>query len=315
MKQIRFVVQKLLVMIPIILVVSFLVFFLLRLSGTDPVTVMLDTKPATPELIQTLREQNHLDEPLFLQYLRWLRGVATGDLGVDYIYKQEISMLIASRIPVTVGLVALSSLFGTVMAILLGVLSALNRNGPVDKAISMLMLILSSAPSFVVSILFLVLLSRAGVSFVGSFSNFGEYLSRITIPALVMSLHMVAMLGRVTRSSMITQLQSPYMTTAAAKGLPLADLTFKHAFRNAVIPVLTIAGMMIAGSVGGTVLIEQIFSLPGVGGLLVEGVQRGNFPVVQILVLFMLVIYLGMSFLVDVLYGIVDPRVGKKGAA
>lgn len=314
MRYLQFILKKLLAMAGIMFAVSFIVFFLLRMSGTDPVTVMIGTKQATPELVASLRKQFYLDEPLFGQYLRWLGGVVTGDFGVDYINKQDIAMLIAARIPVTVGIVLLSSVMGMTLAVILGVTSALNRNKALDKIISTAMLFLSSAPSFVVSILVIVAISKwvPGYTFIGSYGNFGEYMQRITIPSMVMSLHLVAMLGRVTRSSMITQLQAPYVATATAKGMSGANVTYRHAFHNAVLPVLTIAGMMFASSVGGTVLIEQIFSLPGIGGMLVEAIQMGNYPVVQILVLFMLVVYLMMSFAVEALYGVIDPRVKKK---
>ena len=205
----------------------------------------------------------------------------------------------------------MSSLFGMTFAIILGVIAALNRNKPADHILSVVMLFLTSVPNFVVSILVIVFCSKfiPGYSFVGAYSNFGEFLQRIFVPSLVMSLGVVAMLGRITRSSMISQLQAPHIITARAKGMDNFNVTFKHAFHNAVIPVITIAGLQFAGSVGGTVLIEQIFSLPGVGGLLISGIQQNNYPVVQILVLFMLVIYLVMSFVVDMLYAIIDPRV------
>jgi peptide/nickel transport system permease protein len=312
MKYVKFTVLRLLTMIPIMLVVSIIVFFLLRMSGSDPVTILLGTKQSTPEVVAALREQYHLNDPLLLQYFRWIQGILRGDLGTDYVYRQSISALILTRIPVTLGLVIISSATGIFAAIILGVVSALNRNGPIDKGLSVLMLTLSSSPSFVVSILVLIVLSKSGISFVGALHSIHDYFSRIIIPSLVMSLHMVAMLGRITRTSMITQMQSPYITTAIAKGISDNAVTFKHAFHNAVIPVLTIAGLMTASSVGGTVLIEQIFSLPGIGGLLVEGIQMGNYPIVQILVLFMLSVYLFMSFVVDLMYNIVDPRVAKK---
>ena len=311
MKYFRYVLKKLLGMIPIILIVSAVVFFLLRMSGVDPVTVMIGEKQATDELRESLRTQFNLDKPLLTQYWIWLKGVLTGDLGVDYINKQSIQELIVSRLPVTVGLVIMSSLFGMTFAIILGVIAALNRNKPADHILSVLMLFLTSVPNFVVSILVIVFCSKfiPGYSFVGAYSNFGEFLQRIFVPSLVMSLGVVAMLGRITRSSMISQLQAPHIITARAKGMDNFNVTFKHAFHNAVIPVITIAGLQFAGSVGGTVLIEQIFSLPGVGGLLILGIQQNNYPVVQILVLFMLVIYLVMSFVVDMLYAIIDPRV------
>lgn len=311
MKYFRYVLKKLLGMIPIILIVSAVVFFLLRMSGVDPVTVMIGEKQATDELRESLKTQFNLDKPLLTQYWIWLKGVLTGDLGVDYINKQSIQELIVSRLPVTVGLVIMSSLFGMTFAIILGVIAALNRNKPADHILSVVMLFLTSVPNFVVSILVIVFCSKfiPGYSFVGAYSNFGELLQRIFVPSLVMSLGVVAMLGRITRSSMISQLQAPHIITARAKGMDNFNVTFKHAFHNAVIPVITIAGLQFAGSVGGTVLIEQIFSLPGVGGLLISGIQQNNYPVVQILVLFMLVIYLVMSFVVDMLYAIIDPRV------
>lgn len=311
MKYFRYVLKKLLGMIPIILIVSAVVFFMLRMSGVDPVTVMIGEKQATDELRESLKTQFNLDKPLLTQYWIWLKGVLTGDLGVDYINKQSIQELIVSRLPVTVGLVIMSSLFGMTFAIILGVIAALNRNKPADHILSVVMLFLTSVPNFVVSILVIVFCSKfiPGYSFVGAYSNFGEFLQRIFVPSLVMSLGVVAMLGRITRSSMISQLQAPHIITARAKGMDNFNVTFKHAFHNAVIPVITIAGLQFAGSVGGTVLIEQIFSLPGVGGLLISGIQQNNYPVVQILVLFMLVIYLVMSFVVDMLYAIIDPRV------
>ena len=197
MRYLQFILKKLLAMAGIMIAVSFIVFFLLRMSGTDPVTVMIGTKQATPELVASLRKQFYLDEPLFGQYLRWLGGVVTGDFGVDYINKQDIAMLIAARIPVTVGIVLLSSVMGMTLAVILGVTSALNRNKALDKIISTVMLFLSSAPSFVVSILVIVAISKwvPGYTFIGSYGNFGEYMQRITIPSMVMSLHLVAMLG------------------------------------------------------------------------------------------------------------------------
>lgn len=132
------------------------------------------------------------------------------------------------------------------------------------------------------------------------------------IPSLIMALTFVAMLGRITRSNMINQLQSPYIATAAAKGLKQSNITYKHAFHNAVIPVITVAGYMIAGSIGSTVIVEQVFSLPGIGGLLISAIEENNFPIVQILVLFMLGAYLVMSFVIDILYTVLDPRVDLK---
>ena len=222
--------------------------------------------------------------------------------------------MIMTRLPVTFGMVILSAIIGSVIAVIMGVTAALRRGKPADAGISSLMLVLSGTPSFLICILVLLFMTKyvPNYSFIGTFSNFGEFLQRIIIPSVIMSLTFIAMLGRITRSNMISQLQSPYINTAIAKGLSRGKITYKHAFHNAIIPVITVAGYMIAGSIGSTVIVEQVFSLPGIGGLLITAIEQNNFPIVQILVLFMLVAYLAMSFIVDILYTVLDPRVELK---
>ena len=311
MAYVKYILKKLLQIVIITFLVSMLVFFSLRLNETSPLTVIIGNKQSTPELQQQYTEQFHLDEPLLRQYIIWLKGILSGDLGIDYVQKQPILNQIIDRIPVTIGLVIFSTILGTVMAILIGILAAMKRGTWIDSALSSLMLFLSSVPTFVMSILAILFLSKyvPGYSFIGTYSNFGEFMSRISVPGVIMAVGLVATLGRVTRSSMISQLQAPYIITAKAKGLNRMKQTFKHAFHNAVIPVLTVAGYMFAASIGSTVLIEQIFSLPGIGGMLVTGIQQNNYPIVQVLVLVMLISYLVMSFVVDILYAVVDPRV------
>ena len=299
MKRFRFIIKRLLSMIVIMFLVSFLVFVVLRMSDADPLTVMIGNNQSTPELRQALTEKYHLDDPVHIQYLRWIK---------------DVKGLIMSRLPITFGLVIMSSVIGSVIAVIMGVAAALRKGRPSDAAISGLMLVLSGAPSFLVSILILIFMTKyvPGYSFIGTYTNFGEFLQRIMIPSLIMALTFVAMLGRITRSNMINQLQSPYIATAAAKGLKQSNITYKHAFHNAVIPVITVAGYMIAGSIGSTVIVEQVFSLPGIGGLLISAIEENNFPIVQILVLFMLGAYLVMSFVIDILYTVLDPRVDLK---
>ncbi|OUP83602.1 hypothetical protein B5F07_10030 [Lachnoclostridium sp. An169] len=311
---VRYIAKRILMMIPILLIVSFLIFFLLRITNIDEAAIIIGERQSTPEVRARVIQEYGLDQPKLLQYFDWLRGVVTGNFGIDYTSGQDVGELISSRIPVTLGLVLISSVLGMVFAIILGVIAALHRNKPIDTAISLFMLFFSSVPSFLVSIFVLIILVQfvPGYSFVGSFSNTAEFFQRISVPAFIMALGHLALLGRVTRSSMTSQLQSPYIVTAKAKGIPDRQITYKHAFHNAVIPVLTVAGMSFASAIGGTVLIEQIFSLPGIGGLLISAVQAHNFPVVQILVMFMLLVYLVMSLVVDIMYVIVDPRVKLK---
>ena len=306
-KYIMYVLKRLLAMIPILLIVSFAVFFLLRMSGSSELATIIGEKQASDELKARITEEYGLDDPLFLRYINWLKNALMGDFGKEYTSGQDVGQLIVTRIPVTLGLVGISFVVGTLLAILLGVIASLHRNKPIDTIISLIMLFFSSVPGFLT--LVIVAMFVAGYSFVGTYSNVSEYFQRIMLPAIIMSLGHLALLGRVTRSSMTSQLQAPYITTANAKGISSKAVTYKHAFHNAVIPVLTVAGNSLAGAIGSTVLIEQIFSLPGIGGLLVSGVQTNNYPVVQILVMLMLTIYLVVSLLVDLLYVIVDPRV------
>lgn len=311
MTYVKYIAKKLLSLVVITFLVSILVFFSLRLNESNPLTVIIGNKQSTPELQQHYTEMFNLDEPLLRQYIIWLKDILHGNLGIDYVQKQPIANQIADRIPITIGLVLFSTILGFVIAIAVGVFAAIKRGTWVDSAVSTVMLFVSSVPTFVISILAILFLSRfvPSYSFIGTYSNFGEFISRISVPSIIMATGLVATLGRVTRSSMISQLQAPYMTTADAKGLTSFDKTFKHAFHNAVIPVLTVAGYMFAGAIGSTVLIEQIFSLPGIGGMLVTAIQQNNYPVVQVLVLVMLLSYLIMSFVVDILYAVIDPRV------
>ena len=310
-KYVIYIAKRLVAMIPILLIVSFAVFFLLRLSGSSEMATIIGEKQASDELKARIIEEYGLDDPLFLRYINWLKGVFTGNLGKEYTSGQDVGELIITRIPVTLGLVGISFVIGTLLAILLGVIASLHRNKPIDTILSLVMLFFSSVPGFLICVVTLIVVAKfiPGYSFVGTYTNFSEYIQRIMLPAVIMSLGHLALLGRVTRSSMTSQLQSPYIITANAKGITSNDVTYKHAFHNAVIPVLTVAGNSLAGAIGSTVLIEQIFSLPGIGGLLVSGVQTNNYPVVQILVMLMLLIYLMVSLLVDLLYVIVDPRV------
>lgn len=314
MEYLKYAGKRILGMIPIVIVVSFVVFCLLRLSGSDSAALIMGDKPATEEARAAVIEEYHLDEPVIMQYVYWAGNVLRGDLGVSYVNGQSVKDLIAARVPITVGLMVLHSLIGITLAILVGVVAAIHRNTWVDSVISVLMLVIRSIPPFILSIVALVWIVGHvdGYNLAGTYQGFGEYLQKIAVPSIIMGVSMICMLGRITRSSMISQLQAPYILTAKAKGIPQKDITYKHAFHNAVLPVLTVAGLQFAGSIGGSVLIEQIFSLPGMGALLTEGIQKFNYPVVQVVVLIMLLAYLIMSLVVDLLYAVIDPRVKLK---
>ncbi|MDR2176060.1 MAG: ABC transporter permease [Synergistaceae bacterium] len=311
MEYFSYALRRLAAFIPTLLVVSAMIFFMLRLSGVDPISVMLGERQATTGVIEALRTQFHLNEPIAVQYLRWLLSALRGDFGVDYINRQNVGELILSRTPVTLGLVVLSNLMGTAAAVLFGVLAAIRRNTWVDQLISVFVLFLTAMPSFLTAILVLMASAKffPFLSFTGAFDSFGEYAGRIFLPSVVLSFNMLALVTRIVRSGMIEQLKSHHITTARSKGLPGSVIIWKHAFRNASIPVLTIVSIFAGTTISGAVLVESVFSLPGLGGLLVNGIKDHNYPVVQAILLLLVVLFLLIGLLFDLIYARIDPRI------
>lgn len=310
----KYIIKRILQLIPMWFLVSFIMFMLLRCSNISPIAAMLGDKQTTQEVIDQLTVQYHLDKPLLVQYFMWITDFLQGDFGIDYKMKQSVNTIIASRLPVTLGVVGMGVIFGFIVAVIAGVICALRNNTWVDQLVSLLLLVIVSAPNFVIATLLLTIIVQINpnYAFVGSYSNFGEYIERLALPAIVTALSMIAMTGRVTRSSMIEQLKASYVTTAKANGLSGFRVTFVHAFRNAMIPVLTIATMYIGTMIGGTVLIESVFSLSGIGSLLVTSIQQSNYPVTQAIMMILLTVYLTVSLVTDILYAVIDPRVRQK---
>lgn len=311
MKLFKYFSKKILMMIGILLFVSLVIFFMIRIPDIDPISVMGGEKTVTAEARAALTEQYHLNEPLLVQYGIWVQGVLKGDFGLDFINRQSVKDLILPRIPVTMGLVFLSMLIATLVAIPFGILSALKKNTWVDQTLSVFVLVMASTPNFMISIVMVILLAKffPSYKFIGSTSNFSEFFQRIAIPAVALSFSPIALMTRVTRSSMIEQMKSPYITTVRAKGLPSRMIIFKHALHNGVLPVLTIGSMMAGTMIAGAVLVETVFSLPGMGSLLITAIKQYNYPIAQILLLILLSVFLLISTVVDLLYAAIDPRI------
>lgn len=312
MKVAKFLVKRIFIMAFTVLIVSYLVFMLLRVAGQDPVNVLLGDKQKVSEDVRaSLREQYHLNESLNKQYFRWLEGAVHGDLGVDYVQKQPVTDLIGGRIEVTAGLVVLSMLISILIAIPIGILSALKANTWIDHFFSVFMLIATSIPGFMAAMDLLIILAQVmpGYQTVGNYETFGEYLSRLIAPSCCLALGNVALIGRVTRNAMVEQMKSDYMLTCQAKGIKRSTMIWKHAFHNSVIPVFTITAMLAGTVVGASVLVEQIFSLPGLGNLLSTAVLKSNYPLVQALTLIMLIMFQLIAMISDLMYTIVDPRI------
>jgi peptide/nickel transport system permease protein len=307
----KYAIKRAALFIPILFAASGLIFFSLRLSGVNPVSVMLGERQASPEVIAELKSQFHLDQPLIMQYGFWLANSLKGNLGVDYINRQPVTTLISDRVPITLGLVFFSIIIGTTVAVLAGVVSGLRKNTWVDHCISISVLILVSMPSFLTAIVTLILILSVYPQFIftGAIGSAGDYFSRILIPSVVLSFNMIALVTRVTRSSMIEQLKAPYMQTAVAKGISRQKVIWRHCFKNAMIPVLTIASIFAGTTISGAVMVESVFSIPGVGSLLINGIKTNNYPVVQAIMLILLFVFLMLGLLVDLIHAAVDPRV------
>ena len=307
----RFTVKKLVQFIVVLWIVSILIFLMVRVSGTDPVAIILGGKQTSAEAIANLRTKFNLDKPLPVQYGLWISGILRGDFGLDFKYQQPVMDLIAARLPVTLWLVLMSSVIALVIAIPLGVLSAHKKNTWVDSAAQMVSLLSVSCPSFFISILTVALISRVApqIQFTGGFSTFSQMMGRLLLPAICLALSMIALASRIIRTGMIEQGQSGYVQTARANGLGSARILWKHTFKNAVIPLITVVSIQIGSMLVGAVMVEEIFSLVGIGGLLITAIQSSNYPVVQGITILMVFIFLLITTIVDILYAVIDPRI------
>ena len=229
-----------------------------------------------------------------------------GDFGQSYKFQQSVGSMITERIPVTLGLVGFSSIIGIAIAIPAGVLCAVKKNTWVDRIISIITIVLVSCPVFLVCILMILFLAQMpGVNFTGTYTNVHEYLERILLPSVALSFGMLALVSRVTRTSMIKELKSKYVETAEAKGISKKQIIFKHA----IIPVITVMSIQIGAMVVGSVLVENVFALPGLGSLLINAINTSDYPIVQSVMLLLVAVFLILNLIVDIIYAIIDPRI------
>jgi peptide/nickel transport system permease protein len=310
----KYTAKRLLLLIPILFLVSITIFVMVRLSQVDPVAVILGGKQTTPEVIRNIQGKYNLNQPPVIQYGLWISGVFKGDFGVSYKYQQSVTSLIQNRLPITLGLVLISAIIALAVAIPVGVISAIKKNTWVDRTLSIISLVLVSCPVFLTSILMILVISKVspGFSFTGTFDNFSEFLERMILPAIALAFSMIALVSRITRSSMIKQLQSNYTMTAVAKGLPTEMIIFKHTLKNAIIPVITVTSVQIGAMIVGAVLVENVFSLPGIGSLLVDSIKSSDYPIVQGVTLLLVTVFLLINLVVDIVYAVIDPRIRLK---
>ena len=302
---VMYTVRRLLMIIPILLGVTFLTFAIAQVTPGDPVVLMLGNY-ATPELVAELREQLGFNDPFLVQYGRYVWNAAHGDLGRSIRGQTPVLDEILARFPSTVQLTLSAMLLSIVGGVGAGVIAATARRKLVDGMTMMTALVGLSLPSFWLAIILIIVF---GVNLKWVSVTGGEGLKDLILPSVCLALAPMAVLARLTRSSILEVVREDYVRTAQAKGLNWRKVTLIHVLRNALIPVVTVIGMQFAGMLGGTVFIESIFARPGIGRFAVNAVAARDYPQVQGVVLFAATIYVVLNLVVDLLYGVLDPRI------
>ncbi len=318
----RYFGKKIITLIMTLFLVSVAAFLAFQIIPGDVVRSILGTE-ATPEREAQLREELGLNDPPVVRYVNWMTGVLRGDLGRSYRYSKSmnemmpVAELIGDKLPVTLWLAVLSVILIVVVSIPLGVFWAKSRSRAADVCFSVLTQVTMAVPSFFLGILVTYLFGMVFKCFtpggyVGYRDNFVGFLGYLFFPAVSVALPKIAMTVRFLRNSLLTEMGADYVRTARSKGCTERRVMYGHVLRNALMPVVTFLGMIIAEIVAGSIVVEQVFGLPGVGRLLISSISTRDLPVVEILVLYITAVVIVVYFLVDILYRMIDPRISHK---
>jgi peptide/nickel transport system permease protein len=301
-----YAVRRIVASVPVIFGLITVVFFLMRLLPGDPVSVMMTEFAAAAEDQEKIREQLGLNDPLLVQYGRYLVNLARGDLGESVFTHRTVVSQIRSQLPATLELALASTVIGVVGGVLIGVFAAARRDSVFDRASMFVSLFFISMPSFWVGLIFIYFFALK----LGWFPVAGTGGWRhLVLPAVALGMRPIAVLGRVVRTSMLETLNQDFVVTARAKGLAQRRVLFGHALRNALIPTVTLIGLQFGYALGGAVIVETVFGRQGIGMLAVSAVQKHDYPLVQGTVLFVGIIFVLANLIVDLLYGVIDPRI------
>jgi peptide/nickel transport system permease protein len=306
----QYIVRRLALMIPVLFGITVVVFSLLQLIPGDPATTILGTQ-ARPESVAALRHELGLDRPLWEQYLRYMQNVVTFDLGKSLKFKTSVGSLLPGRLEVTLALITYATVLTIAISLPLGIVSALRRNGIFDQVTRAFLMVTLVMPAFWVGILFLTFFSIRLQLFpvAGYGDGWREHLHHLFLPALTIALSIAPLIVRALRTSILEGLGSDFVRTARAKGLREQAVVSTHVLRNALIPAVTLLGLSVGYLVGGTVIVENVFSLPGAGKLLVDAIAARDYPLVQSTTLVFAVLVILVNLGTDVIYTFLDPRV------
>ena len=318
----KYILKKLITLIMTLFFVSVAAFLAFQVIPGDVVTSILGTE-ATPEREEALREELGLNDPPAERYVKWVSGVVKGDLGVSYRYWKNmnemmpVAELIADKLPVTLWLAVCSLFLVVVVSIPLGVLWARSKNPYLDALFNVTSQGAMAIPAFFLGILVtylfgIVLKWFTPGGYVSYREDFFGFIGYLWFPAISIALPKIAMTARFLRNSMLTEIHSDYVRTAYSKGCDDKRIMYAHVLRNALMPVITFLGMIVAETIAGSIVVEQVFGLPGIGRLLIHSISNRDFPVVEILVLYITSVVIIVYCLIDIVYRMIDPRISSK---
>jgi peptide/nickel transport system permease protein len=308
-----YILRRVFATIPVMLIVALVVFLLLHLTPGDPAAIIAGDY-ARPEDIARIRKNLGLDRPLYVQFFSWIGRVLSGDLGVSIFSDLPVTKLIGQRLEPTIALSISTTIFAVLVAIPLGTIAAYKAGTLVDRAVMAFAVLGFSVPVFVIGYVLMYIFSlKLGWFPVQGYKPIGEgfwpFLRSITLPTLALGIVYVALIARITRASVLEILTEDYIRTAKAKGLDDGNLLVRHALRNAAVPIVTIIGIGVALLIGGVVVTESVFNIPGLGRLTIDAVLRRDYPIIQGVILVFSGIYVFVNLFIDILYTFLDPRI------
>ncbi|MEO1284317.1 MAG: ABC transporter permease [Pseudomonadota bacterium] len=309
-----YIFKRILMTIPVMLVVALFVFLMLRLSPGDPAAVIAGDF-ATAEDVAKIREKLGLSEPIFIQFTKWIGALLQGDLGTSIFSNKPVTELIAQRIEPTVLLALTTIVFSVFVAVPLGTVAAFRAGSWIDRMVMLFSVAGFSVPVFVLGYILIYVFSlNLGLLPVQGYRSpfehgLGPFLLHITLPTVTLSVIFIALIARMTRASVIEVLEEDYIRTARAKGQSEFKVLMRHALRNAAVPIVTVIGIGIALLIGGVVVTESVYNIPGLGRLVLDAVLARDYPIIQGLILFFSFIYILLNLLIDLTYTVLDPRI------
>ncbi|MBF2005569.1 MAG: ABC transporter permease [Chlorogloeopsis fritschii C42_A2020_084] len=314
----KFFIHRLLISIPTLFAISIIIFAILALAPGDPMGEFALNPSLTAEVRENVRISLGLDQPIYIRYIKWFVAFMTGDMGYSFTSRSPVGALILQRLPTTLWVVGSAYILGTILAVPLGVISALKRHSVFDVILTTLVFFGFSLPTFFTGLLFIIIFSVQlkwlpfiynSTLQVTDWQSFTAQIQQSIMPVCVLALWQAAMLMRFVRSEVLENLHQDYVRTAYAKGLPTFAVIYRHVLRNALIPVVTLVALDIPNVFTGALVTEQVFRVPGIGALLIDSIYRNDTPVIMAITFIYAILIVVFNLIADILYGLLDPRV------